>query len=59
MTENEKTSLAALSELLDMIDQSDYPLVHSTVRKGVASGEYSKEFEAAYSALVEFKLEQG
>jgi hypothetical protein len=56
MTEDEKTTLAALEQLLDLTDPSDWPLVHMTVRGDVEAGTCGRDFEAAYKALVDRKL---
>ncbi|MHB1099502.1 MAG: hypothetical protein ACYCZR_08105 [Burkholderiales bacterium] len=56
MTKQEKTALAALKEMLALLDPSDWHLVHATVREDVRSGKYSKEFEKAYKGQVDAAL---
>lgn len=55
MTEDEKT---ALEQLLDLTDESDWPLVHMTVRGDVQAGKYGRAFEEAYKDLVDKKLSE-
>lgn len=56
MTEDDKTALDALEELLDLTDPSDWHLLHMTVRGDVAAGKYGRDFEAAYRDMVDRKL---
>jgi len=56
MTQNDKDQLAMIDAFLDLVDESDWHLTHDAVRKGVQSGKYSKQFEAAYAGLVDRKL---
>lgn len=49
-------NLAALERLLDLTDESDWPLIHSTVRSDVAAGKLSAADERAYAAMVDKKL---
>ena len=53
MSEEEQGALEALRELMTMTDESDWHLFHMNIRVGVEQGEYSKEFEAAYKAMVD------
>lgn len=39
-----------------MTDESDWPLIHSTVRRDVAAGKLSAADEQAYAAMVDKKL---
>lgn len=55
LTGAERLALLALEQLLDLTDESDWPMVHATVRKDVAVQKYGPKFEAAYQALVESK----
>lgn len=58
MTDQENQALDALSELLEMMDVSDWHLVHQTVRQDVSVGKCTREFEAAYKAMVDSKLNE-
>lgn len=49
-------NLAALEYLLDLTDESDWPLIHNTVRNDVAAGKLSAADERAYAAMVDKKL---
>lgn len=56
MTDEEKTALVALEQILDLTEASAWWMLHNTVRDDVAAGKYSKVFEEAYAALVDRKL---
>lgn len=56
MRKEESAALLALGQLLDLTDESDWPLIHSTVREDVARGKYPSEFEKSYQRIVEQKL---
>jgi hypothetical protein len=56
MNDNDKEQLAALEHILDMTDESDWHLMHATVRNYVAEGKLSKDGEQSYKALVDKKL---
>jgi len=55
MNDDENAALAALQQLLDMTDATDWPLVHRTVAEDITSGRFGAEFETAYRALVDKK----
>lgn len=56
INENEGLALAVLDQLLELTDESDWPLVHMTVRDDVRAGKYGQDFERAYKALVDKKM---
>ena len=56
MNSDETIALAALEQFLDLTDQCDWRLLHATVRHDVAARKYGRDFEKAYSALVDKKL---
>lgn len=53
MNENDEQSLAAMRQLLEMTDMSDWHLLHNTMRERVRQGELSRDFEAKYKAMVD------
>jgi len=50
--------LEALKTILDLTDESDWHLIHDTVRKYVAEGKFTKEGEAQYKAMVDKMADQ-
>ena len=58
MTEDDKAQLAAIEQVLDLTHESDWHMMHATVRKYVAEGKLSPEGEQAYKALVDRKLDE-
>ena len=58
MNENEVMALAEMEQFLELTDESDWPLVHMTVRGDVQYGKYGREFEQAYKELVDNKLSE-
>lgn len=56
MNDSEKAQLEALEQVLDLTDESDWNMVHATVRDYVAEGKLSKDGEQAYKVMVEKKL---
>ena len=52
----DKEELAALEQILDLTSESDWHLIHMTVRSHVAQGKLSLEGERAYKVLVDKKL---
>ncbi len=58
MKESEKQALLALDQLLDLTNEDDWPMIHTTVRFDVKNLKYGSEFEAAYKDLVSSKLKE-
>lgn len=50
--------LTALEQLLDLTDESDWHLIHNTVRRDVAAGKISAADERAYAEMVDKKLSE-
>lgn len=48
--------LTALGRLLDLTDESDWHLIHNTVRRDVAMGKLSAADERAYAEMVDKRL---
>jgi len=49
--------LKALKDLLGLMDLDDFYLVHNQIRRDVADGTVSKEFENAYREMVDTIVE--
>ena len=56
MSMNDTDTLKALEQVLDLTDESDWHLVHNTVRKYVSEGKLSADGEKAYKEMVDKKL---
>jgi hypothetical protein len=56
VTLDDETKLAALTQLLDMTNECDWPLLHGTVRAQVQAGTLAKEVEQSYREMVDRKL---
>jgi hypothetical protein len=53
MTNDDIVKLAALQELLSLMDPEDWHLLSRVVREDVAAGKLSKEVEERYAAIVD------
>ena len=49
--------IEALDNILGLTSESDWPLIHNTVRQYVAEGKLSKDGESRYKEMVDKKLD--
>lgn len=58
MITNDTDTLKALEQVLDLTDESDWHLIHDTVREYVAEGKLSVDGEQAYKEMVDKKINE-